>query len=551
VRLTFFQGRIMRKLDTEILVIGGGATGTGIIRDLAMRGFKAVLVEKRDFSHGTTGRYHGLLHSGGRYAVKDPQAAKECIEENIILRRIMPHCLEDTGGFFVTTPWDDPTFAPKFEAGCKAAGIPIEEISISQMLREEPLLNPNITRCFRVPDGSADSFMASEMNVKAAQQYGAVIKNYHEVTRLIREGDRVVGAVCHDLVNDEDVAIHADMVINASGAWAGQIAATIGLEIHVVPGKGTMVAINHRVINTVVNRCKMPDDGDIIVPIHTVAVIGTTDEKVADPEHFAIEPWEVQLMLDEGEKLIPGLKEMRMVRAWAGVRPLYQETVVADTRDITRAYTLLDHEKRDGVAGFISMIGGKWTTYRQMAEVVVNRVCDKLGTERECRTHIEPLPGAEEHGYHHLGARLAEVEKNAAFNDLICECELATRADIEWAITEANAKTLDDIRRDVRLGMGPCQGGFCSYRAAAILHNIRRHPVEQTNVALRDFLQERWKGLLPILWGKQLRQERLDELIYLSIFNADHLPGEKASRLGPSMYEEKDELPLADHETSA
>jgi glycerol-3-phosphate dehydrogenase len=115
----------MRKIQTEILVIGGGATGTGVMRDLAMRGFKAVMVEKGDLTHGTTGRYHGLLHSGGRYAVKDPLAAKECIEENRILRRIMPHCIEDTGGFFVVTPWDAPSYAPPFRIGCEVAGIPI------------------------------------------------------------------------------------------------------------------------------------------------------------------------------------------------------------------------------------------------------------------------------------------------------------------------------------------------------------------------------------------------------------------------------------------
>jgi glycerol-3-phosphate dehydrogenase len=89
----------MRNLKTEILVIGGGATGTGLVRDLAMRGFKTILVEQSDLATGTTGRYHGLLHSGGRYVVKDPLAAKECIEENKILRRIMPECIEDTGGF--------------------------------------------------------------------------------------------------------------------------------------------------------------------------------------------------------------------------------------------------------------------------------------------------------------------------------------------------------------------------------------------------------------------------------------------------------------------
>ena len=89
----------MRSIQTDVLVIGGGATGTGVLRDLAMRGFQCVLVERRDLAYGTTGRYHGLLHSGGRYVVKDSQAARECIEENQILRHIMPHCIEDTGGY--------------------------------------------------------------------------------------------------------------------------------------------------------------------------------------------------------------------------------------------------------------------------------------------------------------------------------------------------------------------------------------------------------------------------------------------------------------------
>src|SRR4030065_704937 len=130
----------MQRIQTEVLVIGGGATGTGVLRDLAMRGFKTILVDKADLTHGTTGRYHGLLHSGARYVVKDPQAAKECIEENRILRKIMPQCIEDTGGYFVVTPWDDPSYASPFVEGCKSAGIPVEEISIAQMLRTEPLL---------------------------------------------------------------------------------------------------------------------------------------------------------------------------------------------------------------------------------------------------------------------------------------------------------------------------------------------------------------------------------------------------------------------------
>src|SRR3989337_600961 len=159
----------MKRIETDVLVVGGGATGTGIARDLAMRGFKTLLVEKGDLTHGTTGRYHGLLHSGGRYVVKDPQAARECIAENRILRRILPQCIEESGGFFVVTPWDDPSYAPRFVAGCKQAGIPVEEIPVRQMLREEPLLNPEIRQCFRVPDAAADSFRAADLNAESAR----------------------------------------------------------------------------------------------------------------------------------------------------------------------------------------------------------------------------------------------------------------------------------------------------------------------------------------------------------------------------------------------
>jgi glycerol-3-phosphate dehydrogenase len=244
---------------------------------------------------------------------------------------------------------------------------------------------------------------------------------------------------------------------------------------------------------------------------------------------------------------VPGFKEMRMLRAWAGVRPLYQETATADTRDVTRAYTLLDHSRRDGIDNFITITGGKWTTYRQMAQVVVDRVCEKLGTERTCRTHLEPLPDPlgeprNPSGNYWLGARLSQIEHENAYGHLICECELVTKEEVEKSLLSGEAKSIDDIRRDTRLGMGPCQGGFCTYRAAGIIHETIQPQIDETNVTIRDFLRERWKGLTPILWGPQLKQERLDELIYLAVLNADHLPGKKASRLGPRLYEQGTEL---------
>src|SRR5215203_5742100 len=132
----------MRQITTDVLVIGGGATGVGVLRDLALRGIRAVLVEKGDLTHGTSGRYHGLLHSGGRYVVKDPRSAEECIQENRILRQTHTHCIEDTGGYFVVTPEDEGEYPDRFVAACAQTGIPCTELSIAAARKAEPLLNP-------------------------------------------------------------------------------------------------------------------------------------------------------------------------------------------------------------------------------------------------------------------------------------------------------------------------------------------------------------------------------------------------------------------------
>jgi glycerol-3-phosphate dehydrogenase len=580
----------MQVIETDILVVGGGATGVGVAWDAALRGLRVVLVEKRDLTHGTTGRYHGLLHSGGRYVVKDPTSAVECIHENRILRRTHTHCIEDTGGFFVVTPEDEGDYPDRFLAACAVQGVPCTEIPVAEALRREPLLNPRISRVFEVPDAAADSFLATHATAQAAQQAGADIRVYHELVELLVEGGegdrRVTGARVRDLARGADLQIRAALTINATGAWAGQVAALAGIDVQIIPGKGVMLAFNHRVVNTVINRCKMPADGDILVPIHTVAVMGTTDEKVADPELLHMEPWEVELMLDEGEKLVPGLRGARVLRAWAGVRPLYQENFAGESRDVTRALTLLDHRTRDGVSGLLTITSGKWTTFRLMAETTVDQACEQLGVTRPCQTATTPVPGIEQ-GYYWLGHRLHEVEAQGLQAELICECELVTRGMLEHAAAHNPTVTLDDLRRDVRLGMGPCQGGFCAYRAAGILHENRwrareldataptssgdQAPAPDTThvpdapsatwdaaylqspahagrragqhtgrerppadtladdlaapgLLLRDFLQERWKGLTAILWGQQLAQERLDELIYLSLLNVDHLP---------------------------
>ena len=517
----------MVTLSTDVLVIGGGATGAGVAWDATLRGLDVILADRHDLAQGTSGRFHGLLHSGGRYAVKDPRAAEECIGENRIIRRVAADCVEDTGGLFVTTPWDDPAYADRFIAGCRDTGVDCEEITPAQALTEEPLLHPQISRAFRVPDANIDVWKTVWALGHGAQQRGARILPYHEAVAIQRNGDEVTGARLRDVRTGEETEVEARVTVNATGAWAGQIADLAGIEgVRVLPGRGIMIAMNHRLVNTVINRCQMPTDGDIIVPIRTVSVVGTTDQHTDDPDDHTVLQDEVDAMLNDGEKLVPGFRRARALRVWTGVRPLFEDAKAneTETRDVTRAHALLDHAERDGVGRFITITGGKLTTFRLMAEETVDAVCRSLGEPRPCLTQTEPLPGSESGATYVLGERLAGKEADLAGEQVICECELVTRSRLEEAFARFRTANLDDIRRQLRLGMGPCQGGFCIYRAAGILHSLDGMTAPEANASLLAFLQERWKGSWPILYGDQLRQTRLDDWIFQSVLDVEHLP---------------------------
>src|SRR5688500_13631180 len=301
-------------VKADVLVIGGGATGAGVAWDAALRGFDVVLVERGDLAEGTSGRFHGLLHSGGRYVVKDPVAAEECVAENAILRRVIPDCIEDTGGLFVTTPDDDPAYGDRVLGGCRAAALPVEELDVAEALRREPRLNPGIQRAFAVEDASIDAWKTVWSLARGAAAHGARILTYHRVSGLHMQHGAVTGARLRNELTGEELDVEAGFVLNASGAWAAQSLHMAGIEdVGVVPGKGIMIAMNHRLVNTVINRCTMPADGDILVPGRTVSIIGTTDIRAADPDEIPVTEAEVDQMLDDGERLVPGRSEERRV----------------------------------------------------------------------------------------------------------------------------------------------------------------------------------------------------------------------------------------------
>jgi glycerol-3-phosphate dehydrogenase len=510
-------------LETDVVVVGGGVTGVAVLRDLALRGVNAVLVERFDLGTGTSGRWHGLLHSGARYAVRDQESARECIEENTVLRRVAPHTIEDIGGLFVLLPGDDEAYAGKFVEGCKASGIPTEELSAAEARRREPLLAPGVKLAFAVPDGGIDSWALLRSMAADAEARGCQVLVRHPMVGVERDGDRITAVRVHDQVAGEDRLIGCQWVVNAAGAWAGEVGRMAGVPIRMIAGKGVMVVMASRYVRGVVNACRKPADGDIIVPQHEVAILGTTSVQVDSPDDIAVAPADVDRMVDMCAQMVPSIASGRVLRAFAGSRPLYQPESApegsgdgGDTREVSRTFTVLDHASRDGLVNMLSIVGGKLTTCRQMAEALVDRLAERMGVTEPCRTATELLPGAD-HGPHQVAAPLARVERDGTYGELVCECELVTRGQVRAAIADGLTE-LEDLRRKVRLGYGPCQAAFCAWRAAGMVAEAAGDGGDHL-AGLERFLEERWRGQQATTWGDQARQALLNHAIYRGIFD--------------------------------
>jgi glycerol-3-phosphate dehydrogenase len=528
---------MMPSAEVDVVVIGGGATGAGVLRDLAMRGLRATLVERGDFTSGTSGRYHGLLHSGARYVESDPVSARHCMEENAVLRRIAPGTIEPTGGYFVATPDDPDDYLERFSAACALAGIEAEPMTLEALFRAEPLLNREIRAAYRVPDAALEPWELVDATLASAREHGAEAHRYRPVVGFELDADGAISAVhTRDARTGEARTIACRAVISAAGAWAGRVAELAGATLKMSPGKGSMLILNRRMTSAVVNRLAPPGDGDILVPVHTVCILGTTDITIEDPDDARVTRDEVDALLADGERLVPGLSGSRILRAYAGSRPLYDAAEIEGTthhdesREISRAHHVIDHGTRDGVGGLWSIVGGKLTTYRLMARDVVDAVAAALGNEAPCRTGDEVLPAPAGRSPYWLGDRLAAVEAEGGGDaDLVCECELVTRRRLASALDERADSSLDDLRRTTRLGMGPCQGAFCIPRAAAMLDERRADgrldPAgPDPNLALRSFAAERFRGTRPIAWGDQLTELWLAAGMMRGTMAADALP---------------------------
>lgn len=536
-------------INTDVIIIGGGATGAGIARDCALRGLKCVLLERRDIATGATGRNHGLLHSGARYAVNDRESAEECIKENLILKQIARHCVDDTKGLFITLPEDDLNYQKNFIQACTDSGIEAVEIELDLAKYMEPSVNPSLVGAVVVPDGSIDPFRLTASNMLDATENGAQIFTYCEVKGLIREGGRVIGVNVYDHRNRIDRQFFALIVVNAGGIWGQGIAEYADLKIKMFPAKGSLLVMGHRINNMVINRCRKPANADILVPGDTICVIGTTSDRIPydQIDNMAVTPEEVDVLFREGEKLAPSLRHTRVLRAYAGVRPLVATDDDPSGRNVSRGIVLLDHAERDGLDGFITITGGKLMTYRLMAEWATDLVCKKLNkSDRLCSTAERPLPGSNEsreetskkiislpntirHSavYRHGSRALRLLETERLDKTLVCECEAVTAGEVRYAVDELNVNNLVDLRRRTRVGMGTCQAELCACRAAGLMSRFKVATPKESTTQLASFMEERWRGIQPIAWGDAMREAEFTSWIYYSLLGLNDVPMDK------------------------
>jgi glycerol-3-phosphate dehydrogenase len=370
----------------HVLIVGGGGTGGALAHDLALRGLRVTLVERGEFTSGTTGRHHGLLHSGARYAVSDHESAIECIEENRLLRTIAPGSFEENDGLFVAIDDDDMDYLPEFLAGCEASGIPAEALGPDRAIALEPLLNPAVKAAVRGPDATMDAMRMPMRFFATAAANGARLLNYVEATGLLILGGLVSGVAVRDHVTGRDGQIHADLVVNATGPWSERVARLAGVEVPIRPSPGVMLAVRGRLCNMVLNRLHRSGDGDIVVPQRGLSVVGTSSWVVEDPDELDVPQDHVRRMVEEGSKLVPAVREAPFRAAWSAARPLIGSRGADSGRELSRTFKTIDHAEADGIEGFVTITGGKATTLRGMAELCADVVCRKLGIDEPCRT---------------------------------------------------------------------------------------------------------------------------------------------------------------------
>ncbi|MBM4446317.1 MAG: glycerol-3-phosphate dehydrogenase/oxidase [Chloroflexi bacterium] len=479
----------------DLIVIGGGIIGTGIARDASLRGIKTLLIEKEDFGYGTTSRSSRLIHGGLRYLrMLEFHLVGQDLREREVLLKIAPHLVHP---YPFIIPITSLYYQIALSLGVRmydvmAAGKSMpshQHLSRRETLEMEPELAEikGLKGAILYYDCQAPfTERLGIENVLCAAEHGATIVNHAQLTGFLRDGNDVCGIKVLDCLSGETYKVKARLVVNAAGHWVdcvrdllhGGPASTVRRTkgIHLLTPKLTNEAL----------VLFSPIDGRLffVMPWLDYTFIGTTDTDYSgDLDAVCADESDVAYMLHGLHQVFPKLRSEDIIYTVAGLRSL-AHIGGEKPSDITREHKVLDHKQRDGIGGFISVLGGKITAYRAVAKDAVDVVCRKLGMEAKCTTAEVPLPGApavpqekvakaaKENGLPvetvaHLadlyGSRFSQVlklvKRDKRGGQPICPHCKDILAQIEYSVKEESALTVSDfLLRRSAAGLESCQG---------------------------------------------------------------------------------------------
>jgi glycerol-3-phosphate dehydrogenase len=217
------------------------------------------------------------------------------------------------------------------------------------------------------------------------------LHRFSEVIDFYQSSGTVTGVRIFDHQSHREYDVHADLFINAAGAWAGRICALAGIKLPLQPGPGVMVAVNGRLTNMVINRLNRAGEADIIIPQRRLSVLGTTVWLADDPDTMKYPPDHVSKIINLCAEMVPAIHETAVHSVWCAPRPLIAGEQAQDPLQISRTFDCFDHKQTDHLEGLISLIGGKATTLRAMAEKAADLICAKTGRNIACRTANKKL----------------------------------------------------------------------------------------------------------------------------------------------------------------
>ena len=452
--------------DADIIIIGGGATGLGCAVDAASRGYKTILVEKDDFGRGTSSKSTKLIHGGVRYLEQgNVFLVKEALSERGRLLHNAPHLVHDLS--FVI-PNYSAILGPYYLAGLKAYDLLAgrKSFGASRWMSKKAVINalPNIKRSglkngVLYHDGQFDDTRLLVSLLRTFHQHNGIALNYIKVINFIKnKNNKIIGVLCRDKETKEHIELMGKTVINATGVYTErvQLMDDENIDINVSPSQGSHIVVDEKFLgkDNAIMIPKTPDGRVLFgIPWHGKTLIGTTDaftKKITN--NPKVNPEEIDFMLETAGRYMeekPTRKDI--LSTFAGIRPLVSKGKILDTKSISRSHGLFVSD-----SGLVSITGGKWTTYRQMAEDAVDKAILSSDLKfAKCKTQNLMLDGGEnipQNIPEHLkvyGSNMSDILKiekeNPALKEKIHPDLPYTLSQVAYACKYEMAQTVEDV----------------------------------------------------------------------------------------------------------